>query len=72
MAHQMHSKYDTGTIHVLLPGCSLLLQPVNQIEVAEGLLTCFRASALCITRPADTGTTATFLVLGCHFHSVLE
>ena len=55
-----------------LPDCSLLLLPASQTKVVEGLPIYFQAFVLCTMHLEDTGTTATFLGLGCHFHSVLE
>ena len=57
---------------ISLPDCSLLLLPVSQTKVVEGLPIYFQAFVLCTMHLEDTGTTATFLGLGCHFHSVLE
>ena len=55
-----------------LPDCSLLPLPVSQTKVVEGLPIYFQAFVLGTMHLEDTGTTATFLGLGCHFHSVLE
>ena len=57
---------------ISLPDCSLLPLPVSQTKVVEGLPIYFQAFVLCTMHLEDTGTTATFLGLGCHFHSVLS
>ena len=57
---------------ISLPDCSLLLLPASQTKVVEGLPIYFQAFVLYTMHLEDTETTATFLGLGCHFHSVLE